>query len=583
MFVRLVCAGLVVRAAFVLAQPLPATHPVTPLLVSPSPGRPAFVAPGGLLRVVVADSGTQPAPTFRLVTRRYQVQQLDLRVAASSPLPDDAGRAFDLQVDATVPWQTYDLELVVGTNSIVARHAVAVGEIGDRLRIVHLGDLNIGDPGAPEPDPRLIDEVNLVAPDLIVATGNFVDALHPDLPRGWEQVADWLARFDAPVLAACGPDDDLAYFGRYLAPGAVGSIQAGAYRCVVLYDVPQDRLADDAAQRTWIEQMLREPAPTLLVGNAPRPGLLYAWQADGTLSQRIRTGHVMLWLSGGHTDWDGAEFGDVLGAAAPLRHVRTHQSSTATCGGASGRSHYRVVDLGGERVAVFGEASGNLTHAAPPSIAVGHLRVRYPGANDGSQRAVAAEITNSLPYPLAGARLRLLLKGTGTPWCQGGNLERFMSAGDVTICTVRVDLPEKSGVQVRVGLGAPPAAPVQVEFRVPHTIVVGPPVSRADGGEAPAPAATAQVCIVNPARSPIELTPIVRLDGDVVPYRVAGEDGPLASACRVRLAPGAALTLRLDFTAVRVPPGRRTLQVYLQGLPIWGPHTWPVEVQGDTS
>lgn len=565
-----------------MAQPLPASQPATPLLLSPTQGRPAFVAPGGTLRVVLANPGSQP-PTFRLATRRYPVQRFDLRVASSSPLPDGAGQAFDLQVDAGVPWQTYDLELAAQTQSIVAHHAVAVGEIRDRLRIVHLADLNIGDPGAPEPDPRLIDEVNLVAPTLIVATGNFVDALHADARRGWEQVAEWLASFDAPVVAACGPDDDLAYFGQYLAPGAVGSVYAGAYRCAVLYDVPQDPLADDAAQRAWIEQTLREPAPTLLISNAPRPGLLYAWQADGVLTERIHTGHVMLWLSGGHTDWDGSEFADILGAAAPLRYVRTHQSSAATCGGASGRAHYRVIDLGGERVAIFGDEAEKLGGVAPASIAAGHLRVRYHSANDGSQPAVAAEVTSSLPYPLLGARLRLLLKGTGVPWCQGGNLERFISAGDVTVCSVRVDLPEKSSVQVRAGLGPAPAAAVQVEFNIPHYVVVGPPTARAAGDAAPTAATPAEVRIVNPAGAPLELTPIVRLDGDVVPYRVAGEDGPLASACRVRLAPGAALTLRLDLTAVRVPPGRRTLQVYLQGLPIWGPHTWPVEVQGDTS
>ncbi|KKM69971.1 hypothetical protein LCGC14_1445370, partial [marine sediment metagenome] len=81
----------------------------------------------------------------------------------------------------------------------------------------------------------------------------------------------------------------------------------------------------------------------------------------------------------------------------------------------------------------------------------------------------------------------------------------------------------------------------------------------------------AVVQIENRGARPVEVKPLVRLDGTVIAYRLLNQPGAFATAYRLRLGPKDKVLLELDLSAIRTQVGRRYLQVYLMGLPTWGP------------
>src|SRR5690606_8456369 len=162
----------------------------------------------------------------------------------------------------------------------------------------------------------------------------------------------------------------------------------------ILYDHPAAPIDRDTDQLAWVERTLQSPGfdgLTIVVAHDDRPNLLAHWRSSGTLAERLRRGRIGLWLAGGHRDWDGVAFAELLRAAGPLRYVRTAQASSATLGGASGAPHYRVIDIIGDRVHLPGEGSAG---GAVPSIPLGRLRAAVAGGT--------FEVASGLPFALDG-------------------------------------------------------------------------------------------------------------------------------------------------------------------------------------
>lgn len=556
-------------------------------IVYPSPGRPVFVEPGGSFVATVQFGEAPDEVQARLVSDRpfsYE-QPVDLRpelvkagvVRVTVVVPDDVAE------------RTYDLELrSKGSRLATARHSVAVRRLGRRIRIVHLSDMNIGDVGAPEFDTRLIDEINLLAPTLIVATGDLLDATHPDLRRGWGMLSRSLSRFDAPVLAACGDHDALPYYAEYLAPSPVGAIDVGRYRGLVLYDTPAAPISADTAQVDWVVSKLADQKPelTFVVAHDACPNLLSHWQRQGALERMIRDARLGIWFAGGSSDWDGREYRTLIAAAEPLLYVRTHESSSATCGGASGVSHYRVLDLEGDRAILYGPDTDS---GLPGSIAVGRLRMRFDGENNGTQQRVALKVVNTLPFRMnhLGGTVLVDRAGDARPWCHGARITRLVNLGTMWECHVAFDVPDKGSLRALVGTGPEPDLPtLGVRFELPNRVSARPTRHgdvrfASDGTDLRVDPTSCRglVYIENRGDAVVETTPIVRLDGQSVAYRVANSDGPFASAYELRLAPREAFALQLDLPAVRVTPGRRELQVYLKMGPVQVPACWPLDVR----
>lgn len=563
----LLAAGGGVRAA---PGPAPEAAPAT--LLWPSQGRPVFVQPGGVL--VVAAQPTDPAATlsFELVSTRAPSLRLPL-----TPMPTEGGLGevyrFDVPVDA--PERTYDLEVRGPSGTTVGRHAVAVARLGRRVRLVHLGDMHVGELGVPDFDQRLIDEINLVAPTLVVASGDYLDVTHPEPDAGWRRLADFLARFDAPVLLACGDHDDLALYSRYMAPSPIGTIELGAYRGLVLYGLPSRPISADAEQVAWIERELADtPAElrmTLVVGHDDGRDLVAHWQRGGVLTEIVNAGRVGLWLAGGWMS-DRPSPGSILpDAEVPMIGLRTPPASSTTRHGAAGVAHFRVLDIEGERVTFWGPVGpGGL----PGAIPVGRLHLSFDQPNDGRRDRVALTVVNSLPFRLDHVGVRVLLRRDGDRrlWCQGGRLERATAVGEVWDCRVALDLPDKGSVRAVVGTGAPPLLPdVAVRFAGPRALSVGPDFVVVDEWKG-------SVELTNRGPQTVEIMPLLRLDGEPVAYRVREEEGPLATAYHLRLAPRQRITLQPDMLALKIEPGRRELQVYVTGGATGAPVCWPLDV-----
>ncbi len=594
-----------------------------PTLISPAQGRPVFVAPGGTLQIVAVVPEEHAAGPFELaiVSDRFPSHRHTLE------LPPDAGQRLlrgepqALALPEGVPMQTYNLMLRAGGIEAVARHSVAVGSFDEPLRLVHLSDMSIGDVAAPAFDQRLIDEINLAAPALIVATGDYFDATAGQSPTDWDKLSQFFARFEAPVLMACGDHDDIAQYSRVASPSAIGSVEIGPWRGLVLLDHARHPANQDAQQMSWAEHQLADAArPTFIVGHHEPPGLMRHWLSQGALTQQVQRGRIAAWFAGGHTDWDGRVLRRWAEAAAPALYVRTHQSSPAAVEGAEGVSHYRIVDLDNGRATLLHQPADAALRGAPPSTPVGRLGVTFEGPNDGSAEQVIFTAVNNLPHRLDRLSVRVLVKrsGSAAPWCIGAEMGQVVSFGRLWECRVHFDLPDKGARRIVVGVGPMPAAEdVRVDFDAPSTLrfaskrtadgveyqsCLDQPmvfVSRAGRPEATAvqpvregqpgaaavqpvregqpgaAAAQPEAAAVQPeaaAVQPVEIMPRVRLDGSPIAYRPVDREGPFALAYRIQLTPGAIVPLELDLSAVRVNPGLRELQVYLSH----GPATWPI-------
>lgn len=555
--------------------------PARGALLAPTQGRPVFVEPGGRFAVTADLPPDAAGAGFELICQvppahRHALSAVDGPRAEG----DGVSRRWIVSVPVEVPEETYDLKVSTPAGVLLGRHAVAVARIGRRIRLVHLSNMNIGDVAAPRPDGRLIAEVNLVAPTLIVATGDLLDATHEDPIAGWQELSDFLASFSAPTLLACGDHDNATLYSRLMAPSPIGVIDVGPYQGLVLYDLPGRPIASDAEQIAWVEGQLGRAGPTLrfVVSHDESPNLLRYWQQRGTLAEMVRAGRLGLWLAGGHRDWTGAEFRTLIDAAAPLMYLRSHQSSPALREGAEGVSHFRVVDCEGEQAVLYGPPGpGGL----PGSIPVGRLKLTFEDPNDGTQPRVAFSAVNALPARMNHLAARVLVRRDGDrrPWCQGARLAALIDRGTLWECRVMFDLPDKGSLRAVVGTGPPPAeAALRVRFEMPSTLRLGPAAEAEGEGVLAAMDWAGTVRLENGGDEAVTVGPLLRLDGESLAYRVVGEAGPFALAYRVRLAPGQSVALQPDLSAVRVAPGRRELQVYVKAGLALVPVCWPLDV-----
>lgn len=552
-------------------------------IVSPTLGRPVIVAPGArfaLLAELPAESGAVSAALVDPgVSQKRYTLVLDEKESARLA---SAG-ACHVLVPPHVPPLTYDIELRSGGRVWRSPHCVAVRWTGNRVRFVHLSNMNLGDFGAPAFDDALCREVNLLGPDCIVLSGDYLDVAHPDPSSGWEALIAELRRFEAPIIAACGDHDDLGLYGQHLAGSPVGVVDIGDVRGVVLYDLPGRPAASDAGQMDWLERTLaggRRDGRTFVVSHARSPSVLYRWYEAGTLTEMLRSGKVGLWFVGGHRDGDAGEDAALLAAAAPLKVVRTHQGSSAPREGATGVSHYRVVDLVGDRVHFPG---GNAGKAACASFAVGRLNLTLEGANNGTSARVVFTAVNNHPFELTGLGTTVYVakRGGERPWATGGKVVHAAELGDAWRCRVAFDLPEKSSLRVTVGTGRAPQRPtVNVRFEVPREMPV---VERCTPTGlryySSVPGWMGLIHLHNRGTEVATVLPMLRLDGGPLPYEVLGEKGGSALGYRLRLGPEERATLRVDCSAIHVRPGGRSMQIYLRDSWGWEPRHFALSVE----
>jgi hypothetical protein len=535
--------------AFLLATPLStlADESVARIL-SPSLGRPAFVEPGGELMVsAIFPAGIALQAT--LVHPRVTGVAYRLSIPTAPPAEAAVGTPFRITIPADVPPRTYDLEIRAGDSLTRARHCVAVAARREPLRLVHLSDMNIGDLSVPTFELRLVDEINLLAPTAIIATGDLIDATHPQPTQAWPQLVDSLCAFDAPLIVAAGDHDESELFAHYLAPSPIGVVEFGPHRFIVLNDHVLAPLARDAEQIRWAEDALRVATPGLrfVISHASQPVLLNRKQPNAVQRETAFT----TWFVG------GASGGAV--ANRDPRVLQTPPASSLLTRDADGAARYRVIDI---------DSSAAASGKVPTStvFAVGGLRIAANTAVDGSADRISLTALNQRGAALTRLATVVRLRKTGSqlPWVRGATLDSTADLGVCWECRLAFDLPEKSALRALIGTSAPPPeAAARIGFDLPSQIAVSTERSPQRGLLQPLQKSPLEVTITNVTDAPLDCSPLVRLDGDVVPWRIDGRTRDFVLTAALRIEPRETLRLRLDFSDARVRPGRRSLIVYV--------------------
>jgi hypothetical protein len=349
---------------------------------------------------------------------------------------------------------------------------------------------------------------------------------------------------------------------------------------VVVYDLPGRPLIDDAAQEQWLRRLLATPgraALTFVVGHDGPPSFLRRLRAAGTLSAVLRGGRIGAWFIGGHRDTDPEAPGGLADAAAPMLLIRTHQSSTAMRDGASGVSRYRVVDLDGGRVFLPGQNGDD--QDLPPSIEVGRIRAHAENRSDPRMPAIVTA-ASALPFRLdnLSVRVRLPRVGDGPPWCQAARLLRAKDCGDSWDVTIALDLPDKGAARAVVGTGDAPEVPTIVaEYDGPGRLRLR-RTTTAGGSFYEADSRALRIGLKNVGPGTALISPIVRLDGETIPYRVADTDAPAVITCSLSLSAGESVGLEPDISLDRPAVGLRELQVYLRAGDVDAPICFPLQI-----
>lgn len=533
-----------------------------PALLAPTLGRPAVVAAGQSFSIAAAADTSVERASAVLVYRRDRAIRIPLT------LPDDAadriakGEPLAATVPDSTPVGTFDLELTLDGAKLAQRHAVSVWNPARRLRIVHLSDLDFGELSVPALDPRLIDEVNLVGPSLVVLTGDLVDPGARDILAAWRTVIEYLERIDAPLLIAQGDHDVPELYSRFIAPSPVGELRIGDVRAIVLSDHALGSIAADPGQRDWVEKLAAADSPSMsfVVSHADSPTLLNLWAREGRCTELVRALRLGVWFSGGAGDSIAEDAQRLPTEAGRLVWLKTAAASPALRDGGSGTPHYRIVELEDDRILLLNARADQ--PGPPPSFGVGGFSTRVDGRSDGSETRVRVHAASARPFSMdaLGMSVRVKKSGDAPPWCLGATIEQAVDCDTYWDCRVRFSLPARGGVGFTVGAGSQPSV-AAITARIDVADMVE--FETDDSGRLPARRAPGVVLLENRGAASATVRVQLRVAGEPLAFRAA--DSPdFVTAARLTLAAAETLILRPDMSAVRVAPGLREMQVYVE-------------------
>ena len=542
------------------------------VIQEPSQGRPIFITPGDTFYFVMSlPNDVSGDVTFSLKHAMEPGIRMPLK-PATPPSYNGPYCSLLLQVPEQVASGLYDIEVKSEKATFATRRSVKViDKFKDKFRIVHLSNMNIGDLTAPNFDEMLPREVNLLAPEFILATGDYTEwARARDDASSWQRVLKYFEEFNAPVFMLCGSHDHEASFSKMVASKPVDKIDYGNYHGLLLLDHPGNPIDQDLSQVQWIESDLRRTKQkkfTFIVSNSDELALLDIWRENGNLADFVRDHKIKLFITGGSSDWDFKEFADKLKDASGLQYIRTHESSTCMRDRATGFSHFRVIDIDGDKVS-FIYPDDTATEKLQHSIPTGRLRTYFEGPNDGTSSHVTVTVQNALNQSFNEAHVWMRVakgKDQGRPVVAPGRLVQSLDCGNYWACDVALNLPDKSATKVEAATNPediPPALPIEVEYEgsrdlafAPQTTDFGLTYYTCD--------AKAALKLTSRAKSNVTCWPVVRLNGSQIHI-----DRKAIGRLPLTLEPGKPLTLPLVLDVRRVSPGAHALQVYFLEDPL---------------
>jgi predicted MPP superfamily phosphohydrolase len=559
-------------------------HGVTPSVIrEPSQGRPIFLTPGDTFYFVM----NLPADFTGDVGFALQhALEPDLRYPLRPKTPpsylNDEYCSLVLEVRANTPPGLYDLMVKTKTVTHSSRRSVKVVEkFKDQFRFIHLSNMNVGDLTAPEFDEMLPKEINLLAPEFIVATGDYTEwARALDDASSWTRILKYFEKFNAPVFMLCGLHDHEASFAEFVASDPIGTIDYGNYHGLLLLDHAGNPIDQDYSQIQWVDADLkrnRQRRMNFIVSSSDELGLIDVWRERGAIQKFMNDHKVRMYIAGGSSDWDYKEFADKLKGLDGFHFIRTHESSTCMRDRATGFSHYRVIEVDGEKLA-YTYPADNAAEKLQHSIPTGRLRAYFDAPNDGTAGRIAVTVQNALNQPFHDAHvwLRLAKQGDNAkPAIAPGRLVRMLDAGKYWACDVAFDLPDKGAVRIVASMNPAdlaPAPPIKVALEGSRNWAFTSKTT--DFGLSYfASRAPAKLTLTNESESPQSYWPVIRLNGaQIHPDRAAVPRLPL------QLKPGQTVSLPLTLNLRRVSPGPHELQVYFLEDPLSRMQTFDVNL-----
>lgn len=552
----------------------------------PSQGRPIFIMPNETFYFVMRlPPGMQGDTSFTLAHAREPTVRVPL-VPTTPPSYVDAYCMLVLRVpDGTAPG-LYDLEVRAKDMRHYARRSVKVVDtFKTRFRFVHLSNMNIGDLTAPEFDATLPGEINVVAPEFIIATGDYTEwARARDDASSWQRVLKYFEKFDAPVFLLCGVHDHGESFSRLVASKPIGTIDYGAYHGLLLLDHAAHPIDQDFSQLQWVDSDLkrnRNKRFNFLAMHSDELSLLDIWRERGDLPKFIKEHKIKMFIVGGSTDWDFKEFADKLAGLEGFHLIRTHESSTCMRDRATGVSHFRVIEVDGDNVR-YDYPDDTAVSKASHSIPTGRLRKFFDAPNDGTASRVGVTVQNALnqPFPDAHVWMRVAKREGRPPKVEPGRLVRALDVGSYWGCDVAVDLPDKGAVRIAATTeadGVPPPPAIAVDLVGPRAWTFA-PLTTPFGLSYFHCDAKVSLKLTNTSERSIACWPVVRINASQLhPDRSVYPRLPLT------LAAGETIEVPLVLKLRRVSPGRHLLQVYFLEDRLSRLHTFEIELAHEPS
>ena len=260
------------------------------IIREPSQGRPIFITPGETFYFVMRLTPEVKGDVgFSLIHSTEPSIRMSLKPTTPPSYVNDEYCSLILQVPSETAPGLYNIQVKTDGASYTSPHSIRVVDtFKTKFRFVHLSNMNIGDLTAPNFDEMLPKEINLLAPEFIIATGDYTEwARARDDASSWPKVLKFFEQFNAPAFLLCGAHDHEVSFTRFVASKPIGTVDYGNYHGLLLLDHPGNP----------IEQGLQ---PGAMGGGGPAA----TGKSGSTSSPPIATS-LACWISGGRRKHQG--------------------------------------------------------------------------------------------------------------------------------------------------------------------------------------------------------------------------------------------------------------------------------------
>ena len=447
----------------------------TPHIVFPRMGAPAWLSPGEHGMILI--QGLEPAATPTLALR-YQQKAFPLTCSRTQ------AQGADLCLTWTPPQDLpesslFDLCLKWGGGALTVPNAVYIGPYPQAtLEVIQMTDLEVR-PADPAPAQRLaqaIEEINLIHPDCVIATG---DLTYSGKPDQFEMLQTALARLRVPLFTLPGNTEhhgEIQEYYRRLNPFQDYALSLGPFRLIALNtgdnyhpnpEAPYNALTDNrstglsAAQRDWLAtQLAAAPeSPLLLATHFPAVTPFDNRAAIGfhrpELLRLCRQHNVAAVLSG-HTHMNAIHCADgrlILGPGPlPESPLFIATAATASAERLPRTPHsYRRIRLNREGLISVAPPLGEKRQALPQSLPLGKLR--YTMRQEG--RSYIAEVHNGHTEAFPDAHLTFSLPPESPPQpaayhLDEGRITRIHPGEAQTEVTIVFHLPPATTLPIRL-------------------------------------------------------------------------------------------------------------------------------------